>query len=76
MFKDVPEDLKKTNSLPFSRRARRRMPGTSRLVSLTSIPGMAVEQIVLETMSKQMKVKEGIRRSQHQLWRENNFCPT
>lgn len=30
-----------------------------------------MEQILLETTSKQMKVKEGIRRSQHQLWREN-----
>jgi len=40
-------------------------PGNYRPVSLTSIPGKAIEQLVLDAISKQLEEKKVIRSSQY-----------
>jgi len=45
--------------------SKRRDPGNYRPVSLTSIPGKVMEQLILEVINKQVKEKKVIRSSQH-----------
>lgn len=60
-----PEGWKKANATSASSgRARRRDAGNYGLVSLTLIPGRAVEEVMLETVSERIKDKEVIGSSQ------------
>ena len=47
---EVPGDWKREALLPFLRKGERQTPGNYRPVSLTSVPGKVVEQILLEAM--------------------------
>lgn len=46
-----------------------------RLVSLTYIPVMVIEQILQESISKHLKDKEGTANCQHKL-NKGKFCPS
>jgi len=60
----VPEDWRKANVTLVLEKGKKD-PGTYRPVSLTSIPGKMMEQLILEVTIKQVEKKKVIRSSQH-----------
>jgi len=62
---EVPEDWRKANVTPIFKKGKKEEPGNYRPVSLTSIPGKVMEQLILEAIIKQVEEKKVIRSSQH-----------
>jgi len=62
---EVPEDWKKANLTPVFKKGKEDDPGNYRPVSLTSIPGKVMEQLILNVITKQVEEKKVIRSSQH-----------
>ncbi|KAK4825973.1 hypothetical protein QYF61_003542 [Mycteria americana] len=62
---EVPEAWRKANVTPVSKKGKKEEPGSYRLVSLTSIPGNVMEQLILDTISRHMKDKKVTGSSQH-----------
>jgi len=61
---EVPEDWRKANVTPVFKKGKKEEPGNYRPVSLTSIPGKVMEQLILEVINKQVEEKKVIRSSQ------------
>ncbi|KFV85885.1 hypothetical protein N308_03206, partial [Struthio camelus australis] len=57
---EVPEDWKKANVTPVFQKGKKEEPGNDRPVSLTSIPGKVMEQLLLEVVTKHVKGKKVI----------------
>jgi len=62
---EVPEDWRKAKVTPIFKKGKKEDPGNYRLVSLTSIPGKMMGQLILEAIMKQVEEKKVIRSSQH-----------
>jgi len=62
---EVPEDWRKASVTPVFKKGKKEDPGNYRPVSLTSIPGKVMEQLILEVIMKQVEEKKVIRSSQH-----------
>ncbi|KGL79505.1 RNA-directed DNA polymerase from mobile element jockey, partial [Tinamus guttatus] len=55
---EVPEDWKKANVTPVFKKGKKEEPGNYRLVSLTSVPGKVMEQLILAIVSRHMEDKK------------------
>ncbi|CAM5076950.1 unnamed protein product [Eretmochelys imbricata] len=62
---EVPDDWKKTKVVPIFKKEKKEDPGNYRPVSLTSVPGKIMEQVLKESILKHLEERKVIRNSQH-----------
>ncbi|KAK4831882.1 hypothetical protein QYF61_020029 [Mycteria americana] len=69
---EVPEDWRNANVTPFLKKGKKEGPGSYKLVSLTSVLGEVMEQLILETTSRHMNDNKMIGSSQNGFTKENS----
>ncbi|CAM5097365.1 unnamed protein product [Natator depressus] len=62
---EVLDDWKKANIVPIFKKGKKENPGNYRPVSLTPIPGKIMEQVLKESILKNLEERKVIRNSQH-----------
>ncbi|GAB0208736.1 mitochondrial enolase superfamily member 1 [Grus japonensis] len=62
---EVPEDWRKANVTLVFKKGKKEGPGNYRPVSLTSIPGKVMEQLILGVINKHVEEKKVIGSGQH-----------
>jgi len=62
---EVPEDWRKASVTPIFKKCKKEDPGNYRTVSLTSIPGKVMEQLIVEVIIQQVEEEKVIRSSEH-----------
>ncbi|CAM5088769.1 unnamed protein product [Natator depressus] len=62
---EVPDNWKKANVVPIFKKGKKEDPGNYRTVSLTSVPGKIMEQVLKESILKHLDERTAIRNSQH-----------
>ncbi|KAK4816911.1 LOW QUALITY PROTEIN: hypothetical protein QYF61_024921 [Mycteria americana] len=72
---EVPVDWRLANVTPIFEKGRKEDPGNYRPVSLTSVPGKLMEQIILSAITRHVENNQGIRPSQHG-FRKGRSCFT
>ncbi|KAJ7410948.1 hypothetical protein BTVI_51585 [Pitangus sulphuratus] len=72
---EVPDDWKLANVMLIHKMSQKKDPGNYRPVSLTSVPGKVMEQIILSAITQHLQDGQGIRASQHG-FREGRSCLT
>ncbi|NXM07615.1 PO22 protein, partial [Tyrannus savana] len=72
---EVPDDWELVNVTPIHKKGCKEDPGNSRPVSLTSVPGKVMEQIILRAITQHLQDGQGIRPSQHR-FRKGRSCLT
>ncbi|XP_066843722.1 NADH dehydrogenase [ubiquinone] 1 alpha subcomplex assembly factor 2 isoform X1 [Anser cygnoides] len=65
LSREVPVDWWLANVTPIYKKGRRVDPGNYRPVSLTSVPGKLMEQIILSAITRHLQGNQAIRPSQH-----------
>ncbi|KAK4825246.1 hypothetical protein QYF61_025645, partial [Mycteria americana] len=71
----VPADWRLANMMPIFKKGWKEDPGNYRLVSLTSVPGKLMEQIILSAITRHVENNQGIKPSQHG-FRKGRSCLT
>ncbi|KAK4832341.1 hypothetical protein QYF61_021870 [Mycteria americana] len=71
----VPADWRLANVTPIFKKGRKEDPGNYRPVSLTSVPGKLMEQIILSAITRHVENNQGIKPSQHG-FRKGRSCLT
>ncbi|CAM5090606.1 unnamed protein product [Eretmochelys imbricata] len=61
----VPDDWKKANVVPIFKKGKEEDQGNYRPVSLTSVPGKTMEQVLKESILKHLEERKVIRNRQH-----------
>ncbi|CAM5118909.1 unnamed protein product, partial [Natator depressus] len=62
---EVPDEWKKANVVPIFKKGKKEDPGNYRPVSLTSVPGKVMDQVLKESILKHLHERKVIRNSQH-----------
>ncbi|CAM5156463.1 unnamed protein product [Natator depressus] len=62
---EVLDDWKKANVVPIFKKGKKEDPGNYRPVSLTSVPGKIMEQVLKKSILKHLEERKVIRNSQH-----------
>ncbi|CAM5108800.1 unnamed protein product [Eretmochelys imbricata] len=72
---EVPDDWKKANVVPIFKKGKKEDPGNYRPVSLTSVSGKIMEQVLKESILKHLEERKVIRTGQHG-FTKNKSCLT
>ncbi|KAK4824860.1 hypothetical protein QYF61_020277 [Mycteria americana] len=62
---EVPDSWRLASVTPIYNKGWKEIPGNYRPVSLTSVPGKLMEQIILSVLNRHVQANQGIRPSQH-----------